>query len=417
MTTNKKRIDSNRRKILLGSAVGIAGIAGFPGSAGGQESCDILVDESGSGDATTVQGGVDMASAGETVCIADGTYKEHVHINKNLTLTNARNASPTIEIPSDPPDYNIPESGNTWEVVLFIGPETGTSSVEVDVSGITIDGLDQRPNARVAAGMLLRNVDGSIEDMIVENMAIGGKQTGGIAVYGDSNVDVHDNTVDGYERFGIVANGDGGEHPSPTVDVKWNDVTGSGDGSQTAWGPNGIQIGFGGQGNIKDNTVDRNRYSPSSQVGSGIIVFESDEVTVSKNTITRSDAALSCGTWAWFRQTATDNVFTQNDVDEAIVGVHLESIAYPGFSIDDPTLNNTKIVNNELTQGGTGEDPDNDSIGVELLTYDGFDESDDPDYDPIMDNTKIINNEIEDFATDVDDDGTDTKQQANAFEP
>jgi hypothetical protein len=407
------RSNADRRTVLRkGSAIALAGVVGLSGTAAGQGDCDVLVDASGGGDATTVQGGVDAASPGDTVCVADGTYTEHVHVSKDLTLTNAEGASPTVEIPADPPNYTIPESGNTWEVVIFVGPETGTSTVDVDVSGIEVDGKDQQPNARVAAGLLLRNVDGSVEDVDVVDMAVGGKQTGGIAIYGDADVAVHGNTVDGYERFGIVANGDGGAHPAPTADVRDNDVTGSGDGSQTAWGPDGIQIGFGAEGDVRDNTVDRNRYSPDSQVASGIIVFESDGVTVKGNTVTESDAALTCGTWAWFRQTADGNRFVGNDVDGAIAGAHLESIAWDGFSADDPTLRNTRIVNNEFTQGDTGENPDSDSVGVELQTADA-----DPDYDATLDNTKVIRNDIEGFATEIEDGGTDTKARANAFEP
>jgi nitrous oxidase accessory protein NosD len=407
-------LHANRRQFLVGaSAVTLAGLAGVPAATARRHRCDVLVDAGGGGDATTVQGGVDAASAGETVCIADGTYTEHVHVDKDLTLTNARGATPTIEIPANPPNYTIPESGNTWEVVLFVGPETGGAAVDVDISGLAIDGKGQQPNdARVASGLLLRNVQGSVEDVTVQDMAVGGKQTGGIAVYGESDVAVHDSTIDRYERFGIVANGDGGAHPAPTVDVRGNDVTGSGDGSETAWGPNGIQIGYGAGGSIRDNAVHRNRWSDSSQVGSGIIVFESDGVMVRGNTVTECDAALTCGTWAWFRPSATNNRFVRNEVEGAIVGVHLESIAWDGYSDADPDLTNTKIVNNALVQGGTGEDPSADSIGVELLSADG-----DPDYDPILDNTKVIRNEITGFATDVVDGGTDTKNHANAMEP
>lgn len=62
-------------------------------------------------------------------------------------------------------------------------------------------------------------------------MTIGGSQTGGISIYCDSSVNIHGNSVDQYERFGIVANGDGGANPSPTVILKHN-----GDGSKTEWG-------------------------------------------------------------------------------------------------------------------------------------------------------------------------------------
>jgi nitrous oxidase accessory protein NosD len=231
---------SNRRGwgrrgfLRRGGTAALIGLTGLAGTATGQSQCDVLVDASGNGDATSVQAGVDMADPGDVVCVDDGTYTESVHVAKELTLTNAPGASPTIELPSSPPTYGTPESGNVFETVLFVGPETGASTVEVDVSGLRIDGNDQQPGASVGVGVLVRNTTGRLEGLTIERMAVGGKQTGGIAVYGDTDVDVHHNTVDRYERFGIAANGDGGAHPSPTADIRGNHVTGSGDGSGTA---------------------------------------------------------------------------------------------------------------------------------------------------------------------------------------
>jgi hypothetical protein len=136
------------------------------------------------------------------------------------------------------------------------------------------------------------------------------------------------------------------------------------------------------------------------------------EAELSALTVTESDAALTCGTWGWFRESASNNRFVRNEVDGAIAGVHLEAVAFDGFTQFDPTLNNTKVVNNALTQGGTGADPAGDSVGVELLSADA-----DPDYDPVMENSKVIRNRLSGFATDVEDDGSDTKQRANVVPP
>lgn len=83
-----------------------------PATAGAGIAGDVVVDGTGGWDASTIQDGVDLAAPGDTVCTANGTYSEHVRVDKDLTLTNAQGASPTIEIPSDPPNY---KNSREWE--------------------------------------------------------------------------------------------------------------------------------------------------------------------------------------------------------------------------------------------------------------------------------------------------------------
>jgi len=50
--------------------------------------CDVTVDDNGANPALdTIQEGVNAASAGQTVCVEDGTYVEDVNVNKSLTLS------------------------------------------------------------------------------------------------------------------------------------------------------------------------------------------------------------------------------------------------------------------------------------------------------------------------------------------
>ncbi len=50
------------------------------------DDCDIVVDDEGDGDYTTIQEAIDSATEGQTICIYSGTYFENIEINKTITL-------------------------------------------------------------------------------------------------------------------------------------------------------------------------------------------------------------------------------------------------------------------------------------------------------------------------------------------
>jgi hypothetical protein len=377
-------------------------------------SCDVVVP----GDAAEIQAGVDAAAAGETVCVkgSGGPYHEQVVINKDLVLHGID--SPVIEAPGDPTDYEIPEStGSTWEPIVFAfggteagGTITGSGVVDVSVSGFSVDGRDRDPGAR-AVGIFFRNVQssGGITNNDVHSMGVGGKETFGILAYGDTDVTIADNSVSEYERGGIGANGDGGAHPAPDVQIANNDITGS-TGIGEAWGPNGIQVGFGASGKIADNTVQDNRYSADGQVASCILVFESDGVQVQDNEAGNCDAGIAVGTWGWFLPSADNVKVTGNAVQDANAAVVLRAVAFDGLSMTDPSVSNGKVTNNDLV----GDSGDPNDVGIAITTIDA-----DPDYDPLANNNKIIRNSFSDFGTNVEEDGTSSKVAANepAFSP
>lgn len=370
-----------------------------------QPSADLVVPD----DHSTIQGAVDAAQSGDVVMVKKGQYQEQVVINKDLTLRGQNR--PTIKIPESPDQYTFPENSKQWEPILFAyggsamnGDVSGSATIDVTISGFTIDGQNEQPEAKRAVSILLRNVNhnGNVSDNVVRNMAVGGKETFGILVYGDSEVTIAGNRVLQYERGGIGANGDGGAHPAPKVVIKNNQVTGS-TGIGEAWGPNGIQIGYGAAGQITDNTVRDNRYSESAPVASGILVFESDGVMVRDNKVSNSDAGIAAGSWGWLRPTTDNLKIMQNKIEEAIRGITLRAVAFGGYTMTDPSVSNTKVVNNTISSGMT-----DDNIGIAVRAIDASSE-----YDPKAENNKVINNSISGFASEVEDAGTATKVHAN----
>jgi nitrous oxidase accessory protein NosD len=420
MSPDIERKTTDRRTILKGIGASGLSIVGFGGAVsaqpggkgaanaqpgGGADTCDVVVPD----DESTIQAGVAAADAGDTVCVkaTGGPYTEQVVVNKDLTLRGLND--PTIEASNSASEFTIPESGPTWEPIVFAyggstsgGDISGAGVINVDISGFTVDGARIQPSARRKPGILYRNANGKVSNNKVENMGVGGKQTFGILAYGDSTVTIVNNTISEYERGGIGVVGDGGTHPSPTADIRANTVTGS-TGIGEAWGPNGIQIGFGADGKIINNEVSDNRYAEEAFTASGIIIFESDGVQVKQNTVTNSDVGIACGSWGWFLPTADNTKIVQNDVSEANAGILLRAVSSGRFTQSDPSVSNTKVVNNTVS------DPDSDDndagIAVQAIDFDN-------NYDPTVDNNKVIRNTVTGFADQILEGGTGTKIQA-----
>lgn len=360
---------------------------------------------------SSIQGAVNAASPSDRVVVDGGTYREQVIINKSLDL---EGQDATIEHPDSPDAFTIPESSPTWEPTVFAyggsasnGAVSGGETVDVSVSGFTIDGRDRQPDAYRKPAIFYRNVKSAdktrVENNTVINMGVGGRETFGILAYGDTSVAIRNNDVRDYERGGIGANGDGGAHPSPDVTIQNNTVTGS-TGIGEAWGPNGIQVGFGASGIVKRNTVTDNRYSDEGPVASGILVFESDGVVVQDNEVANADIAVSVGSWGWLQSSADNTKVKDNTMSATEYGALIESVAEPYGGVltqMDPTVNNTKVMKNDLT----GEADPEGQIGVGVIVEDNIDN----DYDPEAWNNKIRRNTITNFATEIEDQGSETK--------
>jgi hypothetical protein len=64
------------------------------------------------------------------------------------------------------------------------GSVSGSDVVDVNVTGLTIDGGGTQPDAGQKPGIFFRNAHGEISDNTVENLGVGGKETFGVLAYG-----------------------------------------------------------------------------------------------------------------------------------------------------------------------------------------------------------------------------------------
>jgi parallel beta-helix repeat protein len=146
-------------------------------------------------------------------------------------------------------------------------------------------------------------------------------------------VQVEHNVVSNYQKTGIVANGD------VKVEVDDNKVTGLGPINYIA--QNGIQLGFGAQGDVQENQVSANIYTPQTFASSGILLFTaSNGILVNHNTVATSDVGI------WLD--GTSNARIKNS--------KVTGSTYDGIALDDtdgPASGN-KVDKNQSSSNGVG---------------------------------------------------------------
>ncbi|HAF62370.1 MAG TPA: hypothetical protein DCK95_08590 [Anaerolineaceae bacterium] len=289
--------------------------------------------------ATPIQDAIDNEySEGTTIHIEAGEYEEQILITKSLTLDSKAGA--IIRAPAGAvSSYQFPESANRWEPVVMVNGYDNV--INVNIYGLTIDGGNRQPTSGFrSAGILLRNVEGNVIGNTVKNMYQDGAETFGISVYGNSDLNIGENSISGYSRGGITVNGDNGDLPDPTAKIYENTVTGPGMDVPVHWAPNGIQIGWGASGDIIGNDVSGNSCNDTDWSGSGIIVAAADDVTVADNNVHHNEIGIS----------VIGDIFygTQDTAERTSILSNRVANNHWGITIQDLSVD-TQIVENEIT--------------------------------------------------------------------
>jgi nitrous oxidase accessory protein NosD len=229
---------------------------------------------------TTIQAGVNAASAGDTVLVDPGTYVEQVKITvNNLTLEGSNQAS-IIEAPATmtSPKAIVEVSGAqhvTIENFTIEGPGSGPfDSLEY---GIRVDGG--------GSALITNNHITHIRDSTLGNSQTGiaidiGQQAAGTT----GSATITHNVIDDYQKGGILVDNTG----SSAVIVD-NTVTGSG--PTTVIAQNGIQISDGANASVSGNTITGNQFTPAPQAA-GILLFDQGAVTVHANRSNNNDYGI-----------------------------------------------------------------------------------------------------------------------------
>ena len=284
----------------------------------------------------SIQSAVDAAAKDSTIEINSGNYEEQVFINKEINITGTDD--PVIQAPESTKSVTFAESGNKWEPVVYINDS------KVSISGLTIDGQNRIPTDR-STGVLVHNATAKVRGLTVRNMSIGNKETFGVSVFGNSDAEIKNNHITEYARGGISVNGDKGPLADPTATVVNNTVIGPGKDEDVTWAPNGIQVGFGATGEVRENEVSGNGWPGPEWAGSGILIYNADagvnrnhvhhnEVgvfLVGSDSSSLEDNTFNNNTYHASLDSASPSVISRNDFSTATY-VNEPSVVYGSIS-------------------------------------------------------------------------------------
>src|SRR6202011_1314072 len=253
----------------------------------------------------TVQHAVDVATSGDTIRIAAGTYAEQVTIAKNLNVVGAGVDKTVIQAPA----------------VLLPSADTGdgqTNIVEVtggatdNMTKLTVAGPGPGPCGSIDAGISVRKnatlqLYQAASREIRDNPASGCQNGDGVSIGGkcfDVNVCAPDTghafifgvEVTNYQKDGVAVRDTGSTlqlfaslirtQPSPTIAA------------------NGVEVLSGATGTVRNNSVSGNEcnnptacgldvLNPSVTQGTGILVFGTNSSTVvADNYVTANDIGI-----------------------------------------------------------------------------------------------------------------------------
>ncbi len=248
-------------------------------------------------------------------------------------------------------------------VVQNGGATADVTNVTITTNGL-IDPCDEGPNR--LRGILFDGASGSITNTHVTNInhvgagLCGGDEGNAIEVrnFGASaatcRVKIEDNTATGYQKGGIIANGN--------VDATITDNVVDGLGPSPFIARNGIQLGFGATGMIKRNQVSNNEYTgPENASAAGIL--------------------LVAGAYFFGSPYSVGAQIDQNTISENDVGVWVVELDASGNP--PATMTNVKVVNNTISkdgftnpyQAGVSDSGNNDKIIANRISGAGYDPS------------------------------------------
>jgi parallel beta-helix repeat protein len=301
----------------------------------------------------TIQAAVTAATPGSTVNVCPGIYPEQVTISQRLTLQGITNGTADQAVVAAPAGGVVANTVGLVSGIPIASQIWVHDTAGVNIANLTVDGANNgiggcAPNL---VGIYYQDASGTVNHDVARNQTalsnpINQCQWGmgifvqsGVStvtgVNGTSNVTVANSSVHDFQKNGITGNEVG-----TTVNVRVNQVRGQG--PTTGAAENGIQIGFGATGNITNNSVIDEIYSPCTSLSncvataSGILVFDAAGVATSNNHVgnTQGDITiLNDGSFSSDDQTISGNV-----LDGTLVFDGIDVCGSNGSMVDNNTV-------------------------------------------------------------------------------
>jgi hypothetical protein len=293
----------------------------------------------------TIQNAINSSPAGTTILICPGTYQEQPIINKTLILkgvTAGGSSFAVIASPSGGVVVNATDldSGTPVAAQILVQNATG-----VDISYLTVDGDGNGLSGCGApdlVGIFYQNASGTINTVAARNQILANPDDwgcqNGFGMYvqsngGSSNLTIETSSIHNFQKNGITAN-DAGTY----ITLTSNKVEGQGPWNGAA--QNGIQIAFGAQGSATSNVAFDNIYIPGNYAGSGILVYASAGITVTKNDVGSSQLGISFDSDPTYG-VADNGIITSN----VLIGTQI-------YDAIDACSNNNTIESNRIFNSG-----------------------------------------------------------------
>lgn len=352
-SSSRKRGNPVKNKFRGATVFGLA-LAFTVFVAASANAAQVFVGGCGTPSFTTIQDAVNNVIPGTVVNVCPGTYPEQVAINKRLTLQGIAVGTAKQAIVA------VPAGGVVANTVSLTSAEPIAAQIWVhDTVGVTISNLtvDGSGNGISSCspdliGVYYQDASGTVNHVVARNQTAGltsplnGCETGlgifvqsGVSIFtaqdGTSAVTVLNCSVHDFQKNGISGNEVG-----TTMNALLNQVRGQG--PTTGAAENGIQIAFGADGEAVNNTVIDMIYSPCvsisdcAAIGNGILIFDSQGITVSSNHVGNTQggiAILGDGEFSADNQTILGNI-----LDGTLVGDGINVCGSNGGAITNNTV-------------------------------------------------------------------------------
>jgi len=240
-----------------------------------------------------IQDAIDVADEGTEIVVSAGTFVEQLELTKSLTLNGMNN--PVIQAPENMTTYQIVQwNGSQKDIMAVVGVHDAEN---VNISGFTIDGNYE--GSGYYQGIHYFNTSGNISFNTITNIlnpsSPGAQGVASIVsthgVDQEYSINISANSIPGFQKGAIVSIG-----PGCTFSIDNNIITNA---LSEYIAGNGIQVGYGASGSISGNDVQGVAYEGEDWGATGILLFESGDVSLNGNVVDNCEMGISYTAWNW----------------------------------------------------------------------------------------------------------------------